>query len=78
MFFKKKKWNIVLDGEKLGKEVDEKLKFADFGGFGVKVGFDFITDLRGEIEKQEDYEEVQCVKEVRSPEKEDFSSETMF
>ncbi len=77
MFFKKK-WSIILDGKKLGKEADEKLKFADFGGFGVKVGFDFFTDLWGEIEKQENYKEVQCIKDVKSSKKEDFSSETMF
>ncbi len=77
-FFKKKKWSIILDGVKLGKKADEKLKFADFSGFDVKVGFDFITDLLGEIEKQENYEEIQCIKEVRSPKKEDFSSKTMF
>lgn len=77
-FFKKKKWGIILEGEKLGKEADEKLKVADFSGFGVKVGFDFITDLLGEIEKQENYEEIKCIKEVKSPKKEDFFSKTMF
>jgi len=77
-FFKKKKWSIILEGEKLGKKADEKLNLADFSRFNVKLGFDFITDFLGEIEKQENYEEIQCIKEVRSPKKEDFSSKTMF
>jgi len=78
LVFFKKKWSIILDGKKLGKEADEKLNFADFGEFGVKVGFDFFTDLWVEIEKQENYKEVQCIKDLKSPKKEDFSSKTMF